>query len=80
MNLSVIIPTFNRFESLQNAINSVLSQIDHNSEIIVVNDGSTDQNYYTKKNINSHIRQIDLKENQKIKNGFSLFIRNLSAK
>jgi len=80
MNLSIIIPTFNRFEALQNAINSVLSQIDKNSEIIVINDGSTDQNYYTKKNTNFRIRQIDLQENQKIKNGFSSdAIRNIGV-
>jgi glycosyltransferase involved in cell wall biosynthesis len=80
MNLSIIIPTFNRFDALQNAIQSVLSQIDQNSEIIVINDGSTDEKYYTKKNKNTQIRQINLKVNQKIKNGFSSdAIRNIGA-
>ena len=46
MNLSVIIPTFNRFEALQNAVKSDVSQIDKNSEIIIINDGSTEENYY----------------------------------
>jgi len=80
MNLSIIIPTFNRFDALQNAIQSVLSQIDQNSEIIVINDGSTDEKYYTKKNKNTQIRQINLEVNQKIKNGFSSdAIRNVGA-
>lgn len=80
MILTIIIPTFNRFEALQNAINSVLSQSDQTTEIIVINDGSTDQNYYTKKNTNSHLRQIDLLENQKNKIGYSTdAIRNIGV-
>ena len=38
--ISVIIPTYNRFEYLTNAIDSVQNQTYKNFEIIVVNDES----------------------------------------
>ena len=44
--VSVIIPTFNRFNSLLQAIKSVQKQTYKNIEIIIVNDCSTDDKYY----------------------------------
>jgi glycosyltransferase involved in cell wall biosynthesis len=41
--ISVIIPTFNRAYSLPRAINSALNQTHGNVEVIVVDDGSTDE-------------------------------------
>jgi glycosyltransferase involved in cell wall biosynthesis len=45
--VSVIIPSYNRFIYLLNAINSVKSQTYKNIEIIVINDGSTQDEYLT---------------------------------
>lgn len=44
--ISVIIPTYNRFSLLRAAIDSVRAQTYKNVEIIVVNDASTDADYY----------------------------------
>lgn len=44
--VSVIIPTYNRFKYLLNSINSIRNQTYKNIEIIVVNDCSTQNEYY----------------------------------
>jgi len=41
--ISVIIPTYNRANFLEKTLNSILSQTTQSNEIIVVDDGSTDQ-------------------------------------
>ena len=45
--VSVVIPSFNRFKYLMNAIKSIRSQTYKNIEIIVVNDCSSEKEYYT---------------------------------
>ncbi len=67
--VSVVIPSYNRLEYLLKAIQSVLDQEYENIEIIVVNDGSTQEGYLEHKFI-KHITQINLKENQKQIYGF----------
>ena len=54
--ISVVIPSYNRFDYLKNAVNSVEDQTFRNFEIIVVNDNSDDERYY----------KNDLSENTKI--------------
>ena len=54
--ISVIIPTYNRYDYLCNAIASVRAQTYKNKEIIVVDDSSTDirysNNIFTKNYLN----------------------------
>lgn len=62
--VSVIIPTYNRFKSVLNTIESVKAQTHKNIEIIVVNDGSTDKQYYDHK-WDDDIIVIHLEKNSK---------------
>ncbi|MBN1072562.1 glycosyltransferase family 2 protein [Clostridium botulinum] len=64
--LSVIIPYFNRENSIERAINSVLNQSFDDYEIILINDGSTDNseiivNKLIQENKNKLIRNINQK-------------------
>lgn len=59
--VSAIISTYDRFPGLVQAINSVRNQTHKNMEIIVVNDGSTDQQY--DQHPFSDVVWIDLKQN-----------------
>lgn len=45
--ISVVIPTYNRFQYLLNTLKSVINQTYKNIEIIVINDCSTEQEYYS---------------------------------
>lgn len=47
--VSIIIPTYNRFKFLLNTIKSIQQQSYTNIEIIVINDCSTEQDYYNYK-------------------------------
>ena len=47
--VSIIIPTYNRFKYLLNAIESAKNQTYKNKEIIIVNDGSKQDEYYNYK-------------------------------
>ena len=62
--VSVVIPSHNRFEYLVSAIESVQRQNYSNIEILVVNDGSTQQEYYGYK-FEENVIKIDLEENQR---------------
>lgn len=67
--VSAIIPSYNRYSYLENAISSIENQTYKNIEIIVINDGS-DQNEYYSKELANRVNLINLKENQTQKNGF----------
>ena len=45
--VSIVIPSFNRYSYLLNAIDSIQNQTYENYEIIVVNDGSTEDAYHS---------------------------------
>jgi len=57
--VSVIIPTFNRRASLNRAINSVLAQTHPNIELIVIDDGSTDDTFL---HVSAHYPHITVKK------------------
>lgn len=69
--VSVIIPSFNRFNFLLNTIKSIKHQTYTNIEIIVVNDCSTEKEYYEYDWKGNDIFIIHLKENSKSKFGFA---------
>ena len=67
--VSVVIPTYNRFNFLMNAIESIKNQTYKNIEIIVVNDRSTQKEYYEYDW--TGIKVIHLDQNSKTKFGFA---------
>ena len=82
--VSIIIPTYNRFSSLLDSIRSVLNQTHENFEIIVINDGSKQEEYY---NFDFHklskkIKIIHLETNSKNIFGYACagYVRNMGIK
>ena len=63
--VSVVIPTFNRFKYLLNTLKSIKSQTYSNIEIIVVNDCSTEKEYYEYDWKGNNIKILHLKNNTK---------------
>ena len=68
-SVSVIIPSYNRFDYLIKALESVKLQTFKNFEIIIVNDGSSDSRYYSHF-FDKSIKIVNLEENQKTIHGF----------
>jgi len=69
--VTVVIPTYNRFKYLLNTIQSVKAQTHKHIEIIVVNDCSTEADYYQYNWDSDDIHIIHLTENSKTKFGFA---------
>lgn len=61
--VSVIIPTYNRYEALNNAVKSVLKQTYANIEVIVVDDCSPDERYLTLNFDNNKVTILRLEKN-----------------
>ena len=76
--VSVVIPTYNRFKYLLKTIESVKEQTYKNIEIIVINDKSTQKEYYDYDWEKKGIIILHLPENSKKKFGFASpgFVRN----
>lgn len=76
--ISVIIPTFNRFKFLLNTIKSIKEQTYLNMEIIVINDSSTEKEYYEYNWEDNNIIIIHLENNTKSLFGFACpaYVRN----
>ncbi len=79
--VSVIIPTYNRFKYLLNSINSVRNQTYKNIEIIVINDCSTQKEYYNH-NFGDDVNIIHLIKNSRFVTGFPCagYVRNQGIK
>lgn len=65
--VSIVIPTFNRFKYLMNTIKSVKQQTYGNLEIIIVNDCSAEQEYYDYDWEGNGLTIVHLKENSRVK-------------
>ena len=74
MDISVVIPTYNRYEFLQRALESVFSQSYLPSEVIVIDDGSTDNTSDITK-LFPKIKYI-YQENSGVSSGRNLGIKN----
>lgn len=76
--VSVVIPTYNRFNYLLNTIKSVKEQTYSNIEIIVVNDKSTQNEYYEHDWELNNIKIIHLEHNSKDIFGYGCagYVRN----
>ena len=75
--VSVIIPSYNRFKYLLNTIDSIQKQTYKNIEIIVVNDASTQADYYSQ-GFHPDVKVIDLEKNSKEIFGYACagYVRN----
>jgi hypothetical protein len=72
MQVSVLLPVFNGADTLGSAINSILTQTLRDFELIIVNDGSTDDTLAVARSFSdARIRVVDLKTNRGLINALN---------
>lgn len=82
IQFSIIMPTYNRAFCIQNAINSLLNQTYQNFELIIIDDGSTDnteeflREKYSKEIKNKKIIYIKLPKNKGVCNARNIGLKN----
>lgn len=59
--ISAILPTFNRADILEETLDSILSQVEPPEEVIVVDDGSTDNTRTVLDRFSAHIRTVHIR-------------------
>lgn len=64
IKVTVIVPTYERFDSMVVTVRSIQEQTHKNLEIIVVNDGSKDPRYYTH-HYGDNVRVLHLEKNSR---------------
>jgi glycosyltransferase involved in cell wall biosynthesis len=76
--VTVIVPTYNRFRYLMNTINSIKGQTHKNMEIIVINDGSTQPEYYSYDFANAGVIVLHLEDSSRkqLGSGCAAYARN----
>ena len=82
IKVSVVIPFYNRSNVLLNAINSVINQTHNNIELLLIDDGSTDDLSEIKSFIknNDKIKYIRIDENKGASHARNVGIKNASGK
>ncbi len=79
-DVSVVIPVYNRALSVKKAVDSVLAQSMPPGEIIVVDDGSTDETVKVLRNYGDRIRMISSKKNRGVSAARNAGIKKATGK
>lgn len=58
LSISVIVPAYNSCQSLDKCVSSIVDSIDDNSEVLIINDGSTDETLNKAKDLSHYYRSV----------------------
>ncbi len=76
VNFSIVIPLYNKEKSINRTIDSVLTQKNKNFELIIINDGSTDDSLLHASSYNDPRIKIITQENKGVSSARNLGIKN----